>query len=117
MARKHYTLAYIRRVEGSMTPCPFCGKKPKLIFSDDEGNYKSQDTEEYLDDPWSGLAFSIAHPEKCVIGTDDREPDTYLYMYDTPEDAAKAWNRRYNGNNEQTTKSAEEQETDQEGRP
>ena len=100
MAKKHYTLAHIRRVEGSMTPCPFCGKKPKIFFSDDEGNRKRQDSEEYLKDPWSGLAFWIAHKaEGCPIRTTKDDPwdveDCLPWGYDTPEEAAAAWNKRY----------------------
>lgn len=100
------TLARIRKAEKRLDRCPFCGKRPKIVFTDDEGNPKDQDSEEYLRDPWSGLAFWLSHPEEdCVIGTDWREPSSYLQGWDTPEEAVEAWNRRYHDTTG-TTKSA-----------
>lgn len=94
---KHYTLKHIRQVEKKFIPCPFCGKRPRLVFSDYEGNPKDQDSEEYLCDPWSGLSFWIAHPEEnCPIATDYRgfPESVYFQGYDTPEEALAAWNKR-----------------------
>ena len=111
---KKYTLKDIRKAERRLKKCPFCGKRPRIIFTDDEGNPKDQDSEEYLSDPWSGLCFWISHPEKeCVIGTDWRECDHYMWGYDTPEQAVRDWNRR---NDEETAKPAKKQKADQEGR-
>ena len=102
---KHFTLEDIRKAEQDFIPCPFCKKKPKIVFSDDEGNWKDQDSEEYLQDPWSGLSFRIAHPAlECPIATDDRDyPEaTYTWVYDTPEEAVKDWNdslKKHGGKN------------------
>jgi len=94
---KKYTLNGIRKSERRLKKCPFCGKRPKIVFTDDEGNPKNQDSEEYLDEPWSGLYFWISHPEKdCVIRTDWRDRDHYTWAYDAPEAAVRDWNRRKN---------------------
>ena len=97
------TLDDIRKAEESMGQCPFCGDKANIIFTDDEGNYKDQDSSEYLDDPWSGLAFWIQHNvDDCVISTGNpevhgvwTEDEHYCFGYDTPQEAADAWNKRY----------------------
>ena len=94
------TLDDIRKAEESMDYCPFCGGNAKIVFTDDEGNHKCQDDTEYLDDPWSGLAFWIQHNVKdCPISTGDDsgswDEEHYCWGYDTPQEAADAWNTRY----------------------
>lgn len=91
---KHFTLEDIRKAEEGFIPCPFCGKKPTIVFSDDEGNWKDQDTEEYLDDPWSGLRFMIEHDSKgCPIEPYESDPGkTFNNWYDSPKAAVKDWN-------------------------
>ncbi len=89
-----YTLKYLRKVEEGFIPCPFCGKKPTIVFSDDEGNWKDQDSEEYLQDAWSGLCFSICHEnEDCPIEPPEIDMGrVYSGCYDTPEEAVEDWN-------------------------
>ena len=93
--KRKYTLADIRELNGKFAPCPFCGERPRIVFSDDEGNWKDQDDEEYLQDPWSGLSFRIAHPAReCPVATDDRDyhESTYNWVYNSPEEAVEDWN-------------------------
>ena len=79
-------------------PCPFCGKVPKIIVLDGEGNIRD---ECYEQDPWSGIGYVIDH---CV---DDDEDDNTVcpiatfphesigtQMYDSKEEAIERWNRR-----------------------
>lgn len=90
-----YTLNDIRRIEKQFIPCPFCGQKPTIIFTDDEGNWKDQQSEEYLDDPWSGLSFSICHDnEDCPISPCEMDCGFPIYgaYYDSPEEAVNDWN-------------------------
>lgn len=91
---KHYTLEDIRKAEQDFIPCPFCHKKPTIVFSDDECNWKDQNSEEYLQDPWSGLCFSICHEnKKCPIEPCEIDMGhVYSGCYDTPGEAVKAWN-------------------------
>ena len=92
--KRKYTLADIRELNEKFAPCPFCGKKPTLVFSDEEGNWKDQDSEEYLQDPWSGLRFMIEHNSKgCPIEPYGSDPGrTFNNWYDTPEEAVEDWN-------------------------
>ena len=80
-----------------LKPCPFCGGEASLIVSDDEGNVRS---EEYENDPWSGLSFKIKHDhydnKDCPIasyGADEGE-SIGVYLYDSREEATAAWNKR-----------------------
>ncbi len=95
MSRKHFTLEDIRKAEQDFIPCPFCNKKPTIVFSDDECNWKDQDSEEYLQDPWSGLCFSICHDnEECpIVPTHCDNGPVYGNCYDTPEEAVEDWNK------------------------
>lgn len=92
---KHYTLEDLRKAEQDFIPCPFCREKPKIVFSDDEGNWKDQDESGYLDDPWSGLCFWICHIDNdCPITPCEMDNGhIYNYGYDTPEEAVDNWNK------------------------
>ena len=79
-----------------LKPCPFCGGKASISVSDDEGNHRS---DEYENDPWSGLSFKIQHihenNENCPIanfGCDGGHVG--IYLYDSREEAIEAWNKR-----------------------
>lgn len=80
-----------------LKPCPFCGGKATIIYCDDEGNLHGDD---YKDDPWSGLGYQIRHSheenEDCPIAryAEDGAIMGSVYIYDTREEAIKAWNRR-----------------------
>ena len=103
-----YTLEKIRKIEQDFIPCPFCKQKPTIVFSDDECNWKDQDSEEYLNDPWSGLCFMIKHnSDNCPICPPETENgSTFEICYDSPEDAVKDWNNSLmkNKNAEEKTK-------------
>lgn len=74
--------------------CPFCGGVAYIIVCDDEGNHHS---DEYEDDPWSGLGFMLYHDEKenpnCPIAHEE-EAQCGRFIYDSRKEAALAWNRR-----------------------
>ncbi len=92
---KHFTLEDIRKAEQDFIPCPFCKKKPKIVFSDDECNWKDQDDVEYLENPWSGLCFMIEHGnENCPIRPCEMDNGhTYSFGYPSPEEAVEDWNK------------------------
>lgn len=74
--------------------CPFCGGKVELFVSDREGNLHD---DEYEKNPWSGLAYQFKHEEEsnknCPIATHEYE-SLGIYLYDSREEAAAAWNKR-----------------------
>ena len=80
-----------------LKPCPFCGGKATIVYCDDEGNIHGDD---YKDNPWSGLGYQIRHSheenEDCPIAryAEDGAIMGSVYIYDTREEAIKAWNRR-----------------------
>ena len=79
-----------------LKPCPFCGGEVKLLVSDSEGNIHN---EEYEDDPWSGLGYQLAHyhedNENCPIASYEDDGGVIgVFIYDSREEAAAAWNRR-----------------------
>lgn len=77
--------------------CPFCGGEARIQLCDEEGNWKS---EEYLEDPYSGIGFVIVHDstmtkQNCPIATNPDDDMTQgNVIYSTEESAADAWNRR-----------------------
>ena len=58
----------VKKVEeytSQLRKCPFCGCDIGITICDDEGNDKPLD---YLDDPYSGIAFKINHDNGgCVL--------------------------------------------------
>lgn len=74
--------------------CPFCGGNVHIVICDDEGNHH---TDEYENEPWSGLGFRLEHNESdnpdCPIAHEKYE-GFGLMIYDTRAEAARAWNRR-----------------------
>lgn len=77
--------------------CPFCGAKIRIITCDDEGNVHD---DEYAKDPWSGLGYRLYHDitddptESCPIARHKGEGAMGIWIYDTEEEAIKAWNER-----------------------
>ena len=82
-----------------LKPCPFCGGSAKIVLCDDEGNLHDED---YALRPYSGVGFKIRHtheenPECPIAGYEvDGGIVGGVYIYDTEEKAAEAWNRRVN---------------------
>lgn len=79
-----------------LKPCPFCGGKAYIQVRDYEGNLQ---TEEYEKDPWSSLSYSVAHyseenPNCPIAKYRDDGGIMGIYLYDTPDNAIEAWNRR-----------------------
>ena len=79
-------------------PCPFCGRLPKTLVSDSEGNIRP---DEYEQDPWSGLGYQLEHlavEEDKIVCPVATFKDDYLgtQIYDSREEAIEAWNSRKN---------------------
>lgn len=80
-----------------LKPCPFCGGKVNLVLCDDEGNLHD---EVYRERPYSGLGFMLRHAHEenlgCPIASYECDGGILggVYIYDTEEQAAEAWNRR-----------------------
>lgn len=77
--------------------CPFCGGKVSLVLCDDEGNLHD---EAYRERPYSGVGFMLRHTHEenpsCPIASYECDGGILggVYIYDTEERAAEAWNRR-----------------------
>lgn len=78
----------------NLKPCPFCGGKVFIGISDDEGNPRNED---YENDPWSGLSFTLIHEneqnEECPIATHNDEILGSL-LYESRQEATDRWNDR-----------------------
>ena len=85
-------------MQNELRECPFCGNKIRIIVCDDEGNEHDAD---YENDAWSGLGYMLYHDitddpsEECPIAGPEGEGMIGIHIYDTREEAAEAWNRRY----------------------
>ena len=83
--------------EIKLKPCPFCGGKVSLVLCDDEGNLHD---EAYREHPYSGLGFMLFHAHEenpeCPIASYECDGGILgrVYIYETEEQAAEAWNRR-----------------------
>ena len=83
--------------EYELEPCPFCGGKVSLALCDDEGNLHD---EAYRERPYSGIGFMLRHTYEenlgCPIASYKCDGGILggVYIYDTEERAAEAWNRR-----------------------
>jgi len=80
----------------SLKPCPFCGGEADFGISDREGNSRD---EEYEKDPWSGLSYTIEHVHEANSGCPIAQYECDgammgVYLYDSREEAAAAWNKR-----------------------
>ncbi len=75
--------------------CPFCGKSVHIQLTDNEGNFHSDD---YLDEPYSGVGYVLTHYEEdeveCPIACEDGE-FLGMYIYDTKRDAIESWRVKY----------------------
>lgn len=84
-------------IKNKLKPCPFCGGKAEIVCCDEEGNLHGDD---YENDQWSGLGYQIRHSheenEDCPIAryAEDGAIIGGVYVYETEEEAAEAWNRR-----------------------
>ena len=82
-----------------LKPCPFCGGKVSIVLCDDEGNLHD---EAYREHPYTGLGFMLHHAheenQECPIASYECDGGILggVYIYDTEEQAVKAWNRRVN---------------------
>lgn len=82
-----------------LKPCPFCGGEVLIMVCDDEGNIHTWD---YEYDPWSGLAYCLWHSQvenltnECPIAGHEGEGKMGVWLYESRDEAAEAWNRRTN---------------------
>lgn len=95
-------------------PCGVCGELPVIVLTDDEGNVQA---EWYLDNPYSGVSYSITHPidymKNCPLAT-HHDNDGFIGrdQYLTKEDAIKAWNSIWKANPLRGCKKGIKDETD-----
>ena len=62
-----------------LKPCPFCGGSAKIVLCDDEGNLHDENPQ---------CPIARYEVDGGIVGG--------VYIYDTEEQAAEAWNRRVN---------------------
>lgn len=87
----------VKFMEGLLDTCPVCGKRVEIAILDDEGNPRDLD---YLQDPWSGLSFSISHRENkdCILHADPSDGEYVGHkLYDNIDELVDAWNTRKAG--------------------
>lgn len=83
--------------EIELEPCPFGADHRVWIgVADDEGNYFGELGCDYEREPWSGIAYALFHEGwgDCPLCTDGDDSAMGGMLFDTPEEAAEAWNRR-----------------------
>lgn len=77
--------------------CPFCGGRAEVVAYDLECVFVGGKNDGEEDE---GLHYGIAHPcdvdDPCIAGTygDGIFQTVGFWLYDTPEEAAAAWNQR-----------------------
>lgn len=81
-----------------LKPCPFCGKVPTIYVCDEEGNIKNDD---YVNDTYSGLFYSICHEMDDSKGNDNVCPIATFkgeiletQLYESIDELVERWNRR-----------------------
>lgn len=83
-----------------LKPCPCCGKRKVFItVNDDEGNVHGLLGCEYEQNPWSGLSYELHHEGwgECLLCTDGRNQSMGGILFDSAEEATKAWNDMVEG--------------------
>ena len=87
----------MKKKQKEFLPCPFCGKLPEIVVTDDEGNIRGIGAApEYEADPWSGLAFALRHDVGIVCPVSTSAHEYYSLLYGSRDDAIEAWNIRTN---------------------
>lgn len=80
-----------------LKPCPFCERIDAVFIGvhDDEGNYHGELGCDYESNPWSGLSYGLHHKDwaTCLLCTDGYESSMGGMLFDTVEEATKAWNK------------------------
>lgn len=76
--------------------CPFCGGRAEVIACDLECIFVGGENDGVTSE---GVHYGISHPSKdnasCVVATTDRLFQVVGgWLFDTPEEAAAAWNQR-----------------------
>jgi hypothetical protein len=75
--------------------CPWCKEKPQICVVDDFGVYKDREYEK--NNPDCGNGYVLVHERRrdkiCPIAT-YKEEQLGVITYNSPEQAAEAWNRR-----------------------
>lgn len=93
----------VEAAEKKLVGCPWCKVKPRIVVMDEEGNPKGHFDDdcvaEYMDDPWSGLSFSLDHNYKqkgtahCPIVCHPGEHVGSMHYYSLAA-LVKDWNTR-----------------------
>ena len=100
---KKVTVRQVKNAEKKLDGCPWCGIKPRIVIKDEEGNphghIDNDMAVEYLEDPWSGLSFSLDHSyekpgtDHCPIVNHPGEELGAMHYYDLNA-LVKDWNTR-----------------------
>jgi hypothetical protein len=88
-----------------LKPCPFCGGEIEIVITDDEGNIRGLlgDTD-YVNDPWSGLAYAASHSREdyptCPVANWGWRSDELFggHLYNSVSALMDAFNTRVGDN-------------------